>query len=78
MAILKWLKLGAALFNAVMGLRVMLENVQTLDPQEVEAEIREVLQAVESVAKVEIPVDLVDQLVAADVAIIKGYYQQKG
>ena len=78
MKFLKWITLGMALLNAAINLRVMFANAQTMDPAEVGDEIADVLGAVESAVRVDIPEDLVEKLVAADIEIIQAYYAKKG
>lgn len=77
MKILKWLTVGAAVFDAAVGLRGLAANLQVARPEELGHQIAGAVRAVESAVGIQLPSELVERLVAADLQIVQDYWAKQ-
>lgn len=74
---MKWLQrltAGLAVLEAVAAVRAALKNPASVQVEQVAGPVRAAIQAVEKVEGIDVPEDLVAEIVAADVEIVRRYY----
>lgn len=73
---LKWLRVGAAVVETVLSLRALFANIQAGTPEMVNNEIGGALKAVEEAAGVDIPEELVKQVIEVALPVVQIYFAQ--
>jgi hypothetical protein len=74
---MKWLRrltAGVTVLGAVAELRKLLANPLTTDAVQVGTYVARAMQAIESAEGIDLPDDLVDQIVQSDLRMIQAYY----